>query len=275
MLRLAPTPVDARSASRTLAPPPGGPRPDRSGLRLPALAVLSAGIHGLLLLAVTLLPLPSAQGMTAGVIAVDLLPPPAPPPEPVEAEPAEPPPAATEDAAPQRTKRPRRRAREAAPPAPAPMLLTAEGEGGAGDEVAAGSLDGSATGVAGGVAGGVGREATAPAAPVGPQGPTRGELRRLLLGYIRGTLRSYVGERLTYPLAAQREHLEGVVVLRVRLSHQGEILAVRLSRSSGHAVLDRSAVATLQGMGRVPPPPPQLNWEEGRELPVPIDYVLR
>src|SRR6185503_3628262 len=103
----------------------------------------------------------------------------------------------------------------------------------------------------------------------------RDALRAMLLAYIRGTLSQFLDGRIDYPLAARRERMEGVVVLRVRLARDGTILAVRLSRTSGHDMLDDAAMASVRGLASMPAPPRDIPWDDQRELPLPVTYVLQ
>jgi periplasmic protein TonB len=57
----------------------------------------------------------------------------------------------------------------------------------------------------------------------------------------------------TYPLAARRLGLEGVVLLTVMVGPDGRPLDVSVERSSGHAVLDESAVDTVRSRWRFVP----------------------
>jgi protein TonB len=55
-----------------------------------------------------------------------------------------------------------------------------------------------------------------------------------------------------YPLAARRQGAEGRVVLRARVLEDGRCAEVRIVRSSGHALLDESALATVRRWNFVP-----------------------
>jgi protein TonB len=55
-----------------------------------------------------------------------------------------------------------------------------------------------------------------------------------------------------YPLAARRQGTEGRVVLRARVLADGRCVEVRIVRSSGHALLDESALATVRRWNFVP-----------------------
>ncbi len=245
---------------------------------MPTVVVISSLAHLGVLAAVTLLP-PPAYGVepTPVELAFEVIPPPTPVPEIVPEEPAVEEPVEPEPAIVPRP-RPRRARREATPePAPPPSVLTApEGAGPADFAMPPGEADG----VPGGVPGGTGTgtegaasEATPEAAPV-RTGPSRAELRRRVMSYIRGLSGSLAGQ-VGYPLAARRERLEGVVILRMRLASDGRVLAVRMSRSSGHAVLDEAALASVSGIASLSAPPDGVPWDEARELPVPIRFRIQ
>lgn len=50
----------------------------------------------------------------------------------------------------------------------------------------------------------------------------------------------------SYPRAAERRRLEGRVLLRVRVSSEGEVLGVEVEQSTGHAILDEAAVEAVR-----------------------------
>ena len=52
---------------------------------------------------------------------------------------------------------------------------------------------------------------------------------------------AYLAHPLAYPPAALRQHLQGVVLLRVLVDETGRPLQVSVLRGSGHTLLDRSA----------------------------------
>ena len=94
------------------------------------------------------------------------------------------------------------------------------------------------------------------------------------MSYIEGLSGSLSG-RVGYPLAARRRHVQGVVILRMRLAADGRVLGVRLSRTSGHPILDEAAVASVSRVDLLPAPPPGVPWDDQRELPVPIRFRLQ
>jgi protein TonB len=50
----------------------------------------------------------------------------------------------------------------------------------------------------------------------------------------------------TYPASARREGLSGRVVLRVQLDADGSVVSTRVRQSSGHAILDEAAMASVR-----------------------------
>ena len=61
-----------------------------------------------------------------------------------------------------------------------------------------------------------------------------------------------LAEHLYYPEEAVDQGLEGEVRLLLRLDAAGNILSVDLAAGSGHAILDRAAVAAAKAMGGLP-----------------------
>jgi len=76
-----------------------------------------------------------------------------------------------------------------------------------------------------------------------------------------------------YPPAARRQHLEGVVVLHFTIAASGKIESARLSRSSGHGVLDLAAQETLKRVSQFPPLPADLGRPQ-ITVEVPLAYRL-
>ena len=77
-----------------------------------------------------------------------------------------------------------------------------------------------------------------------------------------------------YPRAARRAGLQGNVRVSMSVDARGDIASVRVTRSSGHERLDRAAVASVETVGHLPPPPASFS-RQGRPLVVPIAYRLR
>lgn len=279
--RLLRTPVPI-VASAPSAEPPSTP------WVLPAVLGVSLGAHGALLILSALLPAPPVGvQQTPAELAFQILEPepqriePAPAPEPEPEVVPEPAPAAI-------VERPRPAARrvvepdvepevEPEPTEPPPPATTLTASAGGSSDWA--HPEGEEGGVPGGVPGAHGVAADGPVgsvaeAPPQPRGISRAELRRRLLGYMRGTLWGFVNGRIDYPLAARRSHIEGVVMLRIRLASDGRLLNVRLDRSSGHHMLDQAALASVQRLAEMPAPPDSIPWDAGQELPLPVTYQL-
>jgi len=94
-------------------------------------------------------------------------------------------------------------------------------------------------------------------------------------------LRSYVAavnaavqRRYRYPRPARRARLQGEVVLEFRVDKGGRIHDVRVLSSSGHRLLDRAAVESVEQVAAVPPPPAELDWHD-RKVKVAFVYALR
>jgi periplasmic protein TonB len=169
---------------------------------------------------------------------------------------------------------PRVRRRAEPPPPPLPVVTTERQNAGADFAQPAGDPDGRIGGVPNGT--GTGEAAIEGESDTPGEVPaiSREALRALLVDYIRGTLSRYLDGRIDYPLAARREHVEGVVMLRIRLARDGRILAVRLSQESGSDMLDDAALASVRGLVTMPAPPATIPWDDRRELPLPVTYVL-
>lgn len=116
--------------------------------------------------------------------------------------------------------------------------------------------------------------ATAPAAaaPVA-QTPVAADVAAEALASYRQRLTSLLARQQSYPRIAEMRGWEGEVRLRLRVARKGQLLAVALDRSSGHAVLDEHAAAMLAELGNLPPLPEAV---EGSEIlvVVPINYRL-
>lgn len=76
-----------------------------------------------------------------------------------------------------------------------------------------------------------------------------------------------------YPLTARRRGWEGVVRVGLRVEADGQLSALRVIGSSGHALLDRAALASLHRVGRLPD---VAGWMQGRRLDMvlPVRYQL-
>ena len=182
-----------------------------------------------IVLPVSLVPRPGAPGGGGGggdtsVAEPAPPPPPAPEPPPRAAEPPRPVEKPTPTPAPVARRKPAAKAKPAAEPAASNDVAnpsTGTGEG----DVASRGGGGGGPGSGGG--GGGGGTSASPAYGSNPQPP--------------------------YPMAARRLGLEGTVVLRVVVGADGRPMSVSVLQSSGHEVLDASALETVRARWRFVP----------------------
>ncbi|MBY0338389.1 MAG: TonB family protein, partial [Acetobacteraceae bacterium] len=92
---------------------------------------------------------------------------------------------------------------------------------------------------------------------------------------------SYVAQLLaalerhkSYPAEACQRRAEGTALLRFRLRRDGTVIAFRVERSSGDALLDGAVVTMIERASPFPPLPPELPGE-AIELTVPVRFALR
>ena len=76
-----------------------------------------------------------------------------------------------------------------------------------------------------------------------------------------------------YSKALRRIGIEGIVLISFRIDALGGIHHVNVKTSSGHKLLDQSALAYIKNFRELPPPPDELQWDL-REIIIPINYRL-
>jgi protein TonB len=101
--------------------------------------------------------------------------------------------------------------------------------------------------------------------------PAEGFDRKALMRGYFGQLNRAVRKDYAYPLAAKRSRIEGVVLVELVVDEMGNIVRVTVVRSSGHAVLDKAAIASVRSVGKVPPLPKELGWTH-KTFRVPFRY---
>ena len=79
--------------------------------------------------------------------------------------------------------------------------------------------------------------------------------RRQLMADWAGRIRTRIDRVRTYPKAARAARLQGTVTLRLDVGADGRLVAVGITESSGHAVLDEAALAAVRRAGRLPAAP--------------------
>lgn len=123
-------------------------------------------------------------------------------------------------------------------------------------------------------------EPTTPAAPTPvaepPSAPPAAEAARLLDDYGQ-RLADLFSRQQEYPRLAALRGWEGEVRVRLSVARRGNLTAVRLERSSGYEVLDRHALAMVEAIGQLPPPPAAFIESSTGDVQVvvPVHYKLR
>ncbi|MES9961769.1 MAG: TonB family protein [Sedimenticola sp.] len=90
---------------------------------------------------------------------------------------------------------------------------------------------------------------------------------------VKHWLEQQINKRFSYPKLAQRRNLEGTVLIFLVVETDGRIEGLAISDSSGHGVLDRNALATLQKIKQVRLDTPLL-LSQAMELTLPVIYQL-
>jgi protein TonB len=83
------------------------------------------------------------------------------------------------------------------------------------------------------------------------------------------SIRSAIERYIEYPRLGRRFGWAGKVVLRFKLMTDGRVLEARVDKSSGFALLDRSALKALERASPLPP------LKSPTEITVPIQFALR
>ncbi len=86
----------------------------------------------------------------------------------------------------------------------------------------------------------------------------------------------YLARNQGYPAQALAAHIEGVVLTTVTIDRQGNIRAVQLKRSSGHAILDRHALQAIKRKSPIPRPPAHIIRTMNQlRLNIPVEFNVR
>jgi TonB family protein len=65
-------------------------------------------------------------------------------------------------------------------------------------------------------------------------------------------LQQQLAQYFSYPFIARKRGWQGTVLLQFRIESNGYIKDIRIQKSSGYSILDRSAVKSLRRVGRIP-----------------------
>jgi protein TonB len=83
-----------------------------------------------------------------------------------------------------------------------------------------------------------------------------------------------IRRNLVYPWVAKEGNLEGSLRVALRVYYTGQLLDVAVKESSGHAVLDESAVNVVKKLAPYPPFPPEMKQRE-LWIDLPIAYKAK
>ncbi|PHR84046.1 MAG: hypothetical protein COA59_08865 [Colwellia sp.] len=86
-------------------------------------------------------------------------------------------------------------------------------------------------------------------------------------------LMAWLNQYKRYPIEAKKQKQKGIVHLQFTINPLGKILSKSIRKSSGHSLLDQSALTMLALAEPLPEPPEQLKRER-LTLVIPIDYSL-
>ena len=111
------------------------------------------------------------------------------------------------------------------------------------------------------------------AAVVAPPAASMPSQEELLASY-RRRLTDLLARHQEYPRVAAMRGWEGEVRVRVRVARKGSLLGVTLDHSSGYDILDKHAIAMLEGLGGLPALPEEYGSSE-LQVVVPVSYSLR
>lgn len=93
--------------------------------------------------------------------------------------------------------------------------------------------------------------------------------RNYLLGELQNRLKQY----LTYPLRARKRGWQGEVTVAFYIKEGGLLNNIRLTKSSGYSVLDRSALSAIGKLKHVDLPD-RLGRLQAMEMKLPVSYQL-
>jgi len=111
------------------------------------------------------------------------------------------------------------------------------------------------------------RQATVKVPPVGDD-----KIKDPVLKYSR-LVQKRIVDNLVYPAPAKEAGFQGAVKLSLKLSHQGDLLDIKIKESSSYRVLDDAALKTAQETSPYPPFLPEIREKEVW-VDIPIIYQL-
>ena len=90
---------------------------------------------------------------------------------------------------------------------------------------------------------------------------------------ISAALQNRLSKRFEYPWLARKRGWQGQVTLSLQVEDNGNLTHWKVSKTSGHALLDRSALKAARGIGRLQEADKLLNGESLKLL-IPVHYRL-
>ena len=90
---------------------------------------------------------------------------------------------------------------------------------------------------------------------------------------VSAALQSQLAERFEYPWLARKRGWQGQLTLSLHIDHTGAVSQWRVARTSGHNVLDRSALKAARQIDRLPQAD-QLLDGKSLNLSIPVRYQL-
>ena len=102
--------------------------------------------------------------------------------------------------------------------------------------------------------------------------PTQSRDDDSLKEQIRAQLNYRIRFHRVYPRLAIRNEWQGQVDLGIHILANGTLTRIRILRSSGHSILDKAAMQSLQ---RVAVLPEAENWLQGRDFDVILPVIYR
>lgn len=108
-----------------------------------------------------------------------------------------------------------------------------------------------------------------PATPGGEEGMTPEKAQQRYLKEHFAYIRNLIIKRLTYPEIARRMEWSGRVLLSFVVNEDGTVRVLRVKESSGHPVLDNSAMETVKRVAPFPRPP------VAAEIVMPVHFKLQ
>ena len=106
----------------------------------------------------------------------------------------------------------------------------------------------------------------------GPKSRFSSKPARNVRGYF-GQISAWIDANKDYPAECKKHKQQGAVVVKFTIGRDGQLLASTIKQSSGHALLDQAALATLARAAPFPPIPDFVG-RETLSIAVPIDYAL-